>query len=319
MAQPLVGLDLGGTKLLGVAVDANSHQILASDRVDTPATGAEILDAIETMTNTLAAEVGAGPEAVGIGAAGLVDQFGVLRFGPNLPGVINLDFAAALEPRLSVPVLVDNDATCGALAEQLVGSARDAHTALIVALGTGIGGGLIMDGRIRRGAHRMGGEFGHVLVNPEGPMCGCGHRGCWEQMASGNALGRMAREAAANGTAPSVLAEGGGVVEDLTGVHVTAAAAAGHSDALRLLDEFSRWVAAGLAGLVDVCDPELIVIGGGLAEAGDLLLDPVRRYLAPRVMGAGHRPEAKVVAATAGEAAGAVGAALLAGAEDPWG
>lgn len=318
MPAPLIGLDLGGTKLLGVAIDPETSQITATNRVETPVGGPAIIEAVEGVVRSLSDEVGQRPRAVGIGAAGLVDRSGMLRFGPNLPGAIDVDFAAELEPRLGVRIRVDNDATCGALAEQLVGSARDAHTAVVVALGTGIGGGLIMDGRIRRGANRMGGEFGHLLVDPGGPLCGCGLRGCWEQHASGNALGRMAREAAAAGDAPSVLAAGGGEVEKLTGIHVTTAAADGHPDAVALMDEFALWVAVGLAGLVDICDPELVVIGGGLVECGDVLLDPVRRHLRPRVMGSGHRPEVKVVAATAGEAAAAVGAALLAGAEHPW-
>ena len=189
----------------------------------------------------------------------------------------------------------------------------------MVALGTGIGGALIMDGRVRRGAHHMAGEFGHLLVDPLGPECGCGQRGCWEQRASGNALGRLARAAATDGRAPSLIDLVDGRIADLAGVHVTAAAAAGNADATAVLDEFARWVAVGLAGLVNICDPELVVIGGGLAESGDLLLDPVRRHLDTHVVGAGRRPKVELIRASAGEASAALGAALLAGSADPWG
>lgn len=318
MAPPLIGIDLGGTKLLGVAVDPSTGQVVARHRALTPRGGAGILDSIELMVTELARLLPEPPAGVGIGAAGLVDHRGVLRFGPNLPGVIDLDIVGIMTPRLGVPVRVDNDATCGALAELRVGAARGAGTAVVVALGTGIGGALIMDGRVRRGAHHMAGEFGHLLVDPDGPACGCGQRGCWEQYASGNALGRMARAAATDGRAPSLLDLVDGRVAEVSGVHVTLSAAAGNADALAVLEEFARWVAIGLAGLVNICDPEVIVVGGGLAESGDLLLDPVRRHLDTHVVGAGRRPSVPVVAAEAGEVAGALGAALIAGPDDPW-
>lgn len=306
-----VGIDLGGTKILGIVLDEGGRQLIDAQRVDTPRGGSEIVEAIGGVATGLAAEVGRPVASVGVGAAGLVDHDGVLRFGPNLPGVVDLDLVAAITPIVGAPVRVDNDATCAALAEHRLGAARDAHTALMVALGTGIGGGVVMDGRIRRGAHHMAGEFGHLVVDPGGPLCGCGNRGCWEQYASGSGLGHLGRTAAAAGDAPSLLERAAGDL-DAIGSHVVAeAAAAGDPAGVRVLDEFARWVAIGLAGLVNAIDPDVVVIGGGLVREGDLVLDPVRAHLAPRIMGAAHRPPVPVVAATTGHAAAAIGAALL--------
>ncbi len=311
VAAPLLGIDLGGTKLLGVAVDPNTRAVVASCKVDTPTGGPAIVDAIISVVQQLGDEVGSTASSVGIGAAGLVDRAGILRFGPNLARVVDLDLPAELGPRLGVPIRVDNDSTCGALAELLVGAAEGVDSALVVALGTGIGGGLIMGGRMWRGAHHMAAEIGHLLVDPQGPPCGCGQRGCWEQFASGNALGRLAREAAAAGEAPSLLALADGQLDQVTGVHVTRAARDGDSAGLAVLETFARWVGVGVSGLVDIFDPELVVIGGGLCEEGRLLLDPVERHVNAMVMGSGHRPPVPVVAARAGEAAAALGAALL--------
>ena len=311
MTSIRVGIDLGGTKVLGVAVDSSGEVVAGPQQSQTPGTSTQIVAAIAELANGLTAAVGTAPGSVGVGAAGLVDTGGVLRFGPNLPGVVDLDLIAEIEPRVDAPVRVDNDVTCAALAEHRIGAAKGADTALMVALGTGIGGALIMDGEIRRGAHHMAGELGHMAVDPNGPLCGCGNRGCWEQYASGTALGRLGRAVAAAGEAPSLVARAGGDA-DAIGSHLVASAAAdGDEAASRVLDEFARWVAIGLAGLVNTVDPDLVVIGGGLVREGDLVLDPVRAHLAPRIMGAEHRPAVPVVPASTGPAAAAIGAALL--------
>lgn len=311
MPSVRVGIDLGGTKILGVAVDPSGEQLVPSQQARTPKGGDEIVAAIAEVANAIAAQAGARPASVGIGAAGLVDTGGVLRFGPNLPGVVDLDLVAALEPLVDAPVRVDNDVTCAALAEHRLGAAMGAGTVLVVALGTGIGGALVMDGEIRRGAHHMAGELGHMVVDPDGPLCGCGNRGCWEQYASGSGLGRLGRVAAEAGEAPTLLARAGGNLDAIGGHLIADSAADGDQTAMGVLDDFARWVAIGLAGLVNTIDPELVVIGGGLVREGDLVLDPVRSHLAPRIMGAAHRPEVPVVAATTGAAAAAIGAALL--------
>lgn len=313
MAPARYGLDIGGTKILGVVIDDVSGDVTAVDRVETPATAAGLVGAMHGLVGSLADRSGTDPRCVGVGAAGLIDADGVLRYGPNLPGVVDLDVVGELTPLTGVVVAVDNDATCGALAEHRFGAARGASNAVVAALGTGIGGALILDGGLRRGSHRMAGEIGHLLVDPAGPWCGCGQRGCWEQFASGNALGRQAREAARAGRADALVALVDGRIDDLAGEHVAQACRDGAPDALAVLDEFARWVAVGLAGLVNIVDPEVIVIGGGLVEMGDLLLDPVGAHLQGLCMGAGHRPQVPVVPAAMGEHAAAIGAAVLAG------
>jgi len=307
-----IGLDLGGTKILGVALDAAPGASPTDCRVPTPKGGDEVVDAMVHAVGLL--EVGGTPvERLGVGAAGLVDRSGVLRYGPNLPGIVDLDLATILGRRLSCPVTVDNDATCAMVAEAQVGAARDAAHAVLVTLGTGIGGGMIVDGQPVRGWSGFAGEPGHMCVDPRGPRCPCGQRGCWERFASGSGLARLALDAAAAGRIPHVLQLAGGDPEMVRGEHVTQAAADGDPGALEVMGELGWWVGLGLAALVNILDPEVVVIGGGLSEAGDLLLDPARAALAELVLAPGHRPLPDVLRAATGERAGAWGAALLAG------
>ncbi|MFN8039231.1 MAG: ROK family protein [Acidimicrobiales bacterium] len=295
---------------------------LAFHRADTPrggaAVGEAILDAIAAVVTAvddeLVASGGAPAAAVGVGAAGLVDHDGVLRFAPNLPGVVDLDVADGLGRRLGRPIVVDNDANCAAWAEHELGAAAGAATSVLVTLGTGIGGGLVVDGVVQRGAFGFAGEPGHMLVDPHGPPCPCGRRGCWERFASGSGLGRLARDAAAAGRADAIVERAGGDAEAVRGEHVTDAARDGDEEAQQVLAEFAWWVAVGVANLVDLLDPEVVVVGGGLVEAGDLLLGPVREAYAGLVLAHDHRPAARIVGAALGADAGAVGAALLAGA-----
>ena len=256
------------------------------------------------------------PSAVGVGVPGLVDIDGVLRFAPNLAGVVDLDVRAALRVRFpGVPVTVDNDATCAGWAEGQVGAARGADHALLVTLGTGIGGGIIAAGRVLRGAHGFAGEVGHMVVDPAGPPCPCGQRGCWERFASGSGLARLAREAVTARPFGAMVDLAGGDAEGVRGEHVSQAAAAGDPDALAVMKLFAGWVALGLANLANIFEPHMFVLGGGLVEAGEVLLGPVREAFAELVLAGAHRPAVAIEAAALGEHAGAVGAALLAGEE----
>ena len=297
-----VGVDIGGTKLLAVRGDGSGVT-----RRPTPRGGDEIVAAVAAVVEELG-----GADAVGLGIAGLVDRGGVLRVGPNLPGVIGYGFHDALAARLGVPVAVDNDATTAMWAEATRGAARGAADAVLVTLGTGIGGGHVSGGELQRGAHGFAGEPGHMVVDPNGPLCPCGRRGCWERFASGSGLGRLGRDAAEAGRADRVVALAGGDPEAVRGEHVTAAAAEGDPGALEVLGDFGWWVALGIANLVNVLDPEVVVVGGGLAEAGELLLAPVRRHFESLVLAPTYRPAVPILAAELGERAGALGAALLA-------
>lgn len=243
-----------------------------------------------------------------------MDRSGTLRYGPNIPGVTDLPLAARLRERLGLPVVVDNDATCAAWAEHERGAARGANHSITVTLGTGIGGGITVKGEVLRGAHGFAGEPGHMVVDPSGPRCPCGRRGCWEVFASGTGLGRLGRLAAEAGGAPTLVERAGGQVVAIRGEHVTAAAADGDAAALAVLEDFGGWVALGVANLVNLLDCEIVVLGGGLVEAGELLLAPVRAAYQRLAMGADHREPVPIVAAALGERAGAWGAALLASA-----
>ncbi|HEX7166752.1 MAG TPA: ROK family glucokinase [Acidimicrobiales bacterium] len=306
-----VGVDLGGTKCLGVCVDA-AGAIVDEHRVRTPRGGDAVVDVLAEVATALVTRGGAAVEAVGIGVPGLVDRAGVLRFAPNLPGVNELDVGPRLRERLDVPVVVDNDASCAVWGERVVGAAAGFDHTVLVTLGTGIGGGIVLGGALYRGANGFAGEIGHMIVDPNGPPCPCGQRGCWERFASGSGLGRLAREAAHAGRADRIVELAGGDGEDVKGEHVTAAAAEGDAEAREVMAQFAWWVALGLANLANAFDPEVFVLGGGLVEAGDVLLDPVRRSFAELVEAADHRPDVAIVPASLGEHAGAIGAALLA-------
>jgi len=315
----LAGIDVGGTKVLGVLVDADDPTVVIDEaRVPTPDGQGPVLDAMAAVVRDLAAGPAGvargGVEAVGVGIAGLVDRAGILRTGPNLPGLRGVRVGDELDHRLGLPVRVDNDATCAAWGEHVAGAARGVRDAVCVTLGTGIGAGVVADDRLVRGAHGFGGEAGHMVVDPSGPLCPCGRHGCWERFASGSGLAWLGREAAAVGRLPRA-AELAGGVEGIRGEHVSRAAAEGDEDALAVVRTFAGWVALGVGNLVTLLDCSLVVIGGGLVEVGDLLLDPVRAAFAANVMAPEERTDVRIVAAELGEQAGAVGAALLAGGE----
>jgi glucokinase len=305
-----VGVDIGGTKVLGALVD-DRGTVLREHRVSSPADWIPMRDAIVAVIDELRAGV---PElhAVGIGAAGMIDLEGVIHYAPNVPGFRRVPVQAALAELTGLPTVVDNDANTAAYAELRLGAARGLDHAMVITLGTGIGGGLVVDGKVLRGANGFAAEVGHFQVDPEGPMCACGERGHWEAIASGTALGRMAREAATAGDAPGVLAAAGGVVDAIDGYHVSAAARDGAADALALVDRYSYAVAIGLVGLANVFDPSVIAIAGGLVNDGELFMDPIRRHFLGHIEGSEYRPAPEIVPAALGERAGVVGAALLA-------
>ncbi|HEY8545303.1 MAG TPA: ROK family protein [Acidimicrobiales bacterium] len=306
----LAGVDIGGTKILGVTVHPDDPAtVLDEHRVPTPSGADAVMDAIAGVVKELARSR---PVAsVGVGIAGLVDRDGVLRVGPNLPTLRDVSVRDELHRRLGLAVTVDNDATCAAWAEHRAGAARGFADSLCVSLGTGIGAGYVAGGEIERGIHGFAGEAGHMLIDPNGPQCPCGRRGCWERMASGSGLGRMAREAAEAGRLGRSLALAGGDVTALRGEHVAAAASEGDEEALDLLRSFAWWVAAGIGSLVTILDPGVVVIGGGLIEMGEPLLAPVREHYRDLVMSYDQRTDVEIVAAQLGERAAAIGAALL--------
>ena len=193
-----------------------------------------------------------------------------------------------------------------------LGASRGYENSLFVGVGTGIGGGIVIGGRIVRGAHGLAGEIGHVIVEPGGPPCGCGNRGCWEQVASGLAIERAGGRAAQDHPSSKIARLADGDPGRVTGELVTEAARAGDAVAVRIVAEVGRRLGEGVAGLVNILDPEIVVIGGGASEAGEILLAPLRTAFTASLEGADVRPEVPIVPASLGNDAGAIGAALLA-------
>jgi len=317
-----LGLDVGGTKVLGLAVDALGA-VLAEVRVPTPrrpgATPSDdvlaelVIAALASVVEQLQEQVADDVVAVGVGAPGLVSNDGLLHFAPNLPGGTGLDVAGRLSARLGgLPTVVDNDATCATVGEWAHGAATGTSDAVLVTLGTGIGGGIVSGGRVLRGASGFAGEVGHMVVDPSGPPCPCGKRGCWERFASGSGLGRLAREAAHAGRLDDVVDLAGGDPESVRGEHVTMAAKAGNAGALAVLTELGWWLALGLTNLALALDPAVMVYGGGLVETVTLVLDAVQASFDDLLEGRAYRPPVLILPAQLGERAGAIGAALVA-------
>ena len=317
MTTSAIGIDIGGTKVAGGVVDAEGR-ILRRTRRDTPhrSTSPAVVEdtIVDCVAELLGTPEGRGVAAVGVGAAGFVAaDRATVAFAPHLSWR-DEPLRDALAGRLALPVTVDNDANAAAWAEATYGAARGHSHVVMITLGTGIGGGLVIDGRVQRGRYGIAGEFGHMQVVPEGLRCECGNRGCWEQYASGNALVREARSLIEAGSpvVQDLLARLGGEPARLTGPAITEAAQAGDPTSRELLAEVGAWLGTGMANLAAALDPGLFVVGGGVSAAGELLLGPARESFRRHLTGRGHRPEAEVVRASLGADAGLIGAATLA-------
>lgn len=281
------------------------------DRVEAPSNAdsdevvATIIDSVATLIGRDATE----PASIGIGLAGFVDRHGVVRSSPNAPGLIGVDVAAELGEKFDLPTLVDNDANCTAVAAHRL-FAKDAESLVAITLGTGIGGGVILDGRLLRGANGFAGEPGHMVIDLDGAPCACGQRGCWEAYASGTGLARLARIAAEQGRAPGVL-EAAGSLEAIRGEHVTDRVELGDQGALEVFGEFAGYVALGVANVIMLLDPDAVVIGGGLSAHGDLLEVLIGEHLEARFAGAVRDRNVRIMVTPGGPDAGAIGAAIL--------
>ncbi|MBO3084174.1 ROK family glucokinase [Cellulomonas fengjieae] len=309
-----IGVDIGGTKIAAGVVDEDGT-ILAKTRRDTsPDDVAGIDQAIAEVYLELSGSYEVG--AVGVAAAGFVsaDRSSVL-FAPNIAWrdyPLRQRVQAILQD--DVMIVVENDANAAGWAEFQFGAARDVDDMLMLTVGTGLGGAIVSNGTLVRGAWGVAAEIGHMRVVPGGHYCGCGHEGCWEQYASGSALVRDAQATLIiqPERAARLLELAGDEVTKLTGPHVTQAAQEGDPLAVELLAELGRWLGEGAASATALLDPALIVVGGGVADAGDLLLAPARKAFDEQLSGRGHRPEAAIVVASMRNDAGMVGAADLA-------
>jgi glucokinase len=301
-----LGIDVGGTKCLGVILD-DDGAVIEELRRPTPKGPEAIIETLAELARSMAPW-----SSIGVGVPGLVTRTGVLRAAPNLVDIHNFEVRDLLAAQLQVHVHVDNDGTCAAAAEWKTGAARGVDDFVMVTLGTGIGGGVIAGGSLIRGTNGFTGEIGHMVVDPDGPPCPCGRRGCWERYASGSGLGRLAREAAVGKRLERVVMLAGGDAERVRGEDVQVAAREGDQGALEVIDQFGRWVALGLVNLTNILDPACFVLGGGLAASADLYLGPIQQHFTQLLYAPHLRPHPTLVFAELGERAGAVGAALLA-------
>ncbi|MDP4676142.1 MAG: ROK family glucokinase [Candidatus Nanopelagicales bacterium] len=309
-----IGVDIGGTKILGGVV-TDDGRILDTERVASPrqdpmAATATIIGVVQRLRERTVGEI----HSVGLGVAALVD-FDRTRVitAPNL-GWMQQPLGADVTAATGLRTVVENDGNAAAWGEFVFGAGRELNDVVVVTVGTGIGGGLILRGALRRGAHGGAAEIGHMNVIPEGRPCGCGRRGCWEQYASGHALVREARELAGERRqdASILLALGDGTPEGVQGRHVMEAARAGDLVARQAFETIGTWLGRGLADLSAIIDPQAFIIGGGVSEAGDLLLMSARSTLSAKVIGGTDRLIPPVISASLGNEAGLVGAADLA-------
>lgn len=307
-----VGVDIGGTKVAAGAVD-KCGTIIARTYRETPADDvSRIENALVAVVRELTSEYEV--EAVGIGAAGFIDaQRSTVMFAPNLAWR-DEPLQSSLQSRLGLPVVIENDANAAAWGEIRFGAGRGAEHVVAVTVGTGIGGGIVVNGQLLRGQFGAAAEIGHLTVVPNGRRCGCGLRGCWEQYASGRALVREAHQLVRDRPelAGKLLCLANGRPEDITGEMINQAATAGDVAALRCFEVIGMWLGRGLGGLAAILDPALFVIGGGVSAAGEMLRAPTSAAFAASLTGHGHRPMAELRMAELGTEAGLVGAADLA-------
>jgi len=306
-----IGIDIGGTKIAGALVDAEG-QIIKESRVPSPAQDAEAL--VDVVVG-LIEELSEGHQVLGAGiaAAGFIDaEQSNIIYAPNI-NWRNEPFKARLEAKLSIPVIIENDANAAGWAEYRYGAGKGHQHMVMLTIGTGVGGAVIVDGKMLRGGFGIAGELGHLRLVPNGLPCGCGQSGCLESYGSGTALLKSAKALADSGDPDgSKLRELQAATGQLTGQEVYQAILESDPGALRLLAELGDWLGQGVASLTAVLDPQIVVIGGGVSAAGDLLLEPIREAYLRHLPARGFRPELAVVAAELVNDAGVVGAADLA-------
>lgn len=306
-----IGVDVGGTKIAAGVVDEDG-KIIAQLRRATPAKDtARTAELIASMARQLAEEHGA--TTIGIGAAGFVDEDrSTVIFAPNLAWR-NEPLKQIVEEATGLPTVVENDANAAGWAEARFGAAKDASSAVVLTIGTGIGGAIISDAQLVRGSNGFAGELGHFIIRPDGRRCGCGLRGCWERYGSGTALVHEARELAALdpnlGKRMLELADDNPL--NITGLHVTQAAQEGDAAALDCYSTLGTWIGRGMAVLAAVLDPDVFVLAGGVSEAGDLLRAPVHKTFKKSLTARKFRPEPEIRMAQMGNSAGMIGAADL--------
>jgi glucokinase len=311
-----LGIDLGGTKIL-TAVVSSEGEMLSREHSVTPASKGPkaVIPAILKSANQALGEASitvAELGAIGVGAAGLSNpNTGILHTSPNLPGWHDVPLTEIIEKELGKKTFLINDANAAALGEFHLGAGRSTRHFIYVTISTGIGGGIIIDGKIYIGATGIAGEIGHMTIEVNGPLCSCGNRGCWESLASGTALAREARHEIEKGAKTSILEHADGDMKKVTAEVIHDAAQQGDLLAKELITQIGRYFGVGLANLINIFNPEVIAIGGGLSNIGDTLLEPAFNEAETRAFQESYRA-VRFASAGLGRNSGVLGAAIYA-------
>ena len=298
-----IGIDIGGTKICGALI-VEGGNILKSVKVDTPQ--GEASDTAHVVSGVIKEIISNDVVGIGLGVPGWVDhEKGTIYNTPNL-SLSGFDLRGAIHDKFNLPVFIDNDANLAVLAEHSFGMAKDYKNVIGLTVGTGIGGGIILNGKVYRGVTGTGAEIGHMVVQPNGPKCGCGSSGCLDVMASGTGLIRAAKERINKGKESQILKLANGNIENIQGPMITKAAENGDKLAKECFDEVGFWLGIGINNLINICNPEMIILGGGVAGTGDLIMDPVRKVILERT-----KDVCKIVISKLGNEAGMLGAGAL--------
>ena len=307
-----IGIDIGGTKIAGGVIDS-SGEVVQRERIESPSDSRDqIVQAVVDLCHKLMSDHEV--SAVGISSAGLINKVrNQILFSPNLD-MTGSKIGEEVSTRIQLPVMLENDANCAAWGEFKFGAGVGYSNVVMLTVGTGLGSGVVIDNKLLIGGFGMAAESGHMVIKPEGQLCGCGQRGCLEQYASGQALTRNARSFVASGSpgAATLLKACNGDPTALTGPMVTAAAADGDPASISILAEAGKWLGYGMAAIAAILDPEIFVVGGGGGDAGELILQPARDAFEQRLTARDHRPIAQIIAAKLGNDAGMIGVADLA-------
>jgi glucokinase len=307
-----IAIDLGGTQLRAALCtpDGTIHQ-----RVSRKTRAKRGLEAVLERICETAEQVW--PEdgnvrAIGISAPGPLDPFkGIVLGAPNLPGWDRVPLRDIVSTRFNLPVFVGNDANLAALGEHRFGAGQGYDDMIYITISTGIGGGILVGGKLLLGYKGLAGEIGHIVLQPNGPQCGCGNRGCLEALASGTAIGRQALTLAAAGRAPAILAAAGGDLTQVSSKSVGEAAAQGDKVAIKLLRRAGNFIGIGIANLMHLFNPQCFVLGGGVTQAGDLLFKPIRRTARRRVQIPQYAEGTAIIPAALGDDVSLLGALTL--------
>jgi glucokinase len=310
-----VGIDLGGTKIAAGLVDENG-KIVFKNSMPTNA-GRHYRDIVSDMASLALDVIRCGGanigqvESVGIGSPGAADcSDGIILYCSSL-NFRDVPMKNELQKHIDLPVFLDNDANCAALAESIAGAAKDSEHSVTVTFGTGIGCGIVIGGSLYGGFNHGAGEAGHMVVNMEGEQCSCGRKGCWETYASGTALDRQTRLAAADAPASLINRLACGDVSRIGGKTAFDAAREGDETAIKIVHRYTSYVSEGLINLINLLMPEVVVIGGGVSQQGEYFLGPLRELVSAGVYGEKKLPQTKLMAAKLGNDAGIIGAAML--------